>query len=289
MEPIDNIEGGVATLLENTPVATSYSKVNNHYVKRQQGTSTSATSISEQDTSRDRSDPSYPSSTPSTGSMFSSSSWAWVSLHAGTSSQDSTGHPNEKESLHDKEVENASVHALRESTFKRKFKGIFSTRKRKEKSKEKSVLSERHWTTEDAFFAAIGGYAVRSDSFWPSYRSTTLTFTPIGVIELARLGVLKKADSATVSDKSKADVVAKIIVCVQATWFLLQCAARKAQGLSITLLEVHVLAHVACAFIMYFLWFHKPYNVDHPIIMTEEKVVDLAALFAVAAPGVRIF
>ena len=145
---------------------------------------------------------------------------------------------------------------------------------------------DQKWTLEDAFFAVIGGYAVPSSSFWPSSYSQTLTFTPIGLMELSRLGLFTKADSASVSDKSKADIVAKIIVCLQAGWFLIQCLARLTQGLHITLLEVHVLAHVLCTFLMYFLWFHKPYSVESPIILTDERVVDLAALYAVAGPQV---
>ena len=157
----------------------------------------------------------------------------------------------------------------------------------KYRKKMKAIPNKHHWTTYDAFFAVIGGYAVRSDTFWPSWHSETLTFTPLGIVELARLGLLTKADPETVSDKSKADVITKIIVCIQASWFLLQCVARAIQGLSVTLLEVHVLAHVACTFVMYFLWFHKPYDVEHPVLLTDERVVDLAALFAVAGPEVR--
>lgn len=134
------------------------------------------------------------------------------------------------------------------------------------------------WTTQQAFFAVCGGFAVDSSTFWPQQR---LTFTPDGLIELARLGLLPDVSAATVADKSKADTGAKALVCIQAGWFLIQTLARLAQRLPVTLLEVHVLAHVVCAFLMYFLWLEKPYDAGHPIVYGGERVRDIAALFAV--------
>ncbi|OCL10417.1 hypothetical protein AOQ84DRAFT_374944 [Glonium stellatum] len=141
-----------------------------------------------------------------------------------------------------------------------------------------STKSFAPWTNEQAFFAICGGFAVDSTTFWPQKR---LTFTPDGLIELAKLGLLPDVSAATVTDKSKADTGAKVLVCVQVGWFLIQSLARLAQHLPLTLLEVHVLAHVACAFLMYFLWLDKPYDAGHPIICQDERVRDMAALFAV--------
>ncbi len=135
------------------------------------------------------------------------------------------------------------------------------------------------WTLQDAFFALSGGFAVDSTSFWPCSR---LTFTYAGIIKLAELELLPEISSAAISDKSKADIIAKVIVCLQASWFLIQSIARLCQGLPITLLEIHVLTHVACAFGMYILWLDKPYSVEYPIMLSDEATVDMAALFALA-------
>jgi hypothetical protein len=133
------------------------------------------------------------------------------------------------------------------------------------------------WTMEQAFFAFSGGFGVDSSSFFPQSR---LTFTVPGLIFLAKIGLLPNESPDAVNDKSKADYVAKILVCLQAGWFFVQCIARVAQKLPLTLLELHVLAHVLCAFAMYLLWIQKPYDVSSPILCRDEKVVDLAALFA---------
>lgn len=133
------------------------------------------------------------------------------------------------------------------------------------------------WTMQQAFFALSGGFAADLSSFSPRGR---VTFTLNGLKLLATLGLLPLESPETVEDKSKADYVAKVLVCLQAGWFMLQCLARLIQKLPLSLLEVHVLAHVFCAFCMYFLWIRKPYDANSPILCTREEVVDLAALFA---------
>ncbi|KAF2806309.1 uncharacterized protein BDZ99DRAFT_573876 [Mytilinidion resinicola] len=133
------------------------------------------------------------------------------------------------------------------------------------------------WTTEAAFFATSGGFAVHSSTFWPT---PILTFTPDGLLALAKLNLLP-VPAVTMMDKSKADTGTKILVCLQAGWFLLQTLARLVQHLPVTLLEIHVLAHVGCAFGMYWFWLRKPYDAEYPIILEDERIRDLVALWVV--------
>ena len=90
------------------------------------------------------------------------------------------------------------------------------------------------------------------------------TLTPRGAIGLARLGLLPKMRPEEIRDKSKADSLAKTLVCLQASWMILQCIERKAQGLPVTLLEVNTLVHVVCALLMYLFWLYKPQGVTEP-------------------------
>ena len=243
-----------------------------------------------QENSTDSPFPDYEPSNSPANSYDSSNSWVTVSVEDNNLIQPSTAEQHQMDKIEMAALSaanNSNTDSQSRTTQQKSNKNLFKYLKRlMSKRKKKSAPNKLHWTTEDAFFAVIGGYAVRSDTFWPSWDSETLTFTHIGIIELARLGLLTKADPETVSDKSKADVITKVIVCIQASWYLFQCIARAIQGLSVTLLEVHVLAHVACTFVMYYFWFYKPYNVDHPVLLTDERVVDLAALFAVAGPEV---
>jgi hypothetical protein len=65
-------------------------------------------------------------------------------------------------------------------------------------------------------------------------------------------------------DKSKANGLAKSLVCFQAFWFCVQCLARVAQALPVTLLELNTFAHSTCALLIYILWWDKPLDVEQP-------------------------
>lgn len=81
-----------------------------------------------------------------------------------------------------------------------------------------------------------------------------LTLTPEGVITLAKHGHFINISLETVSDRSKANFIAKALVCAQVLWMIIQCIARKINGYPLTLLEIHTMVHVVCALIIYSLW-----------------------------------
>ncbi|KIM26227.1 hypothetical protein M408DRAFT_73096, partial [Serendipita vermifera MAFF 305830] len=70
---------------------------------------------------------------------------------------------------------------------------------------------------------------------------------------------------AEIKDKSKSDVLTKLIVLVQTMWFVLQCIARGAQHLPLTELEVVTLAYAMLNLFIYLFWWDKPQNVECPI------------------------
>jgi len=80
-----------------------------------------------------------------------------------------------------------------------------------------------------------------------------ITLTSSGVIALAEMGyfVPVKTD---IEDRSKANVFQKTLVMFQVLWMVLQCVVRAANGLPITLLEIHILVHALCALVMYLCW-----------------------------------
>ncbi len=135
------------------------------------------------------------------------------------------------------------------------------------------------YTLRQAFFIVAGGLAVEMNYF---HKEPYLTVTPTGAVELARLGLLTPVPENVISDKTKADLITKMVVCVQAGWFIVQCIARVAQHLPLSLLEIHVLTHVFVALLMYLFWFAKPYDVASPIVVTEPKVIEAVALFTLA-------
>src|SRR4051794_41047383 len=71
-----------------------------------------------------------------------------------------------------------------------------------------------------------------------------------------------------INDKSKSDGLTKALALAQCIWLLVQLIARTSQGLAITELELSTGAFVFCAFIMYMLWWEKPFDMERRIIVT---------------------
>jgi hypothetical protein len=118
----------------------------------------------------------------------------------------------------------------------------------------------------------MGGFALDIDD--TNFRNAVLfngakrlTLTAKGVALLAQCGHIPDISIDEIKDKNKADGLAKLLVCIQAGWMIIQVISRTAAGLPTTLLEVHVVAHVVCALIMYMLWWHKPRQVTSPTIL----------------------
>jgi uncharacterized membrane protein len=87
---------------------------------------------------------------------------------------------------------------------------------------------KKKFTLLYGYYACMGGFAVDcskmdTSSFPNSFRPRTrMTITIPGIIELARRGVFVDIDTATIKDKSKADVLAKGLVIFQVTWMVVQ-------------------------------------------------------------------
>jgi hypothetical protein len=101
------------------------------------------------------------------------------------------------------------------------------------------------------------------------------------------MGILPDLSDEEVQDRSKADTIAKLLVCYQLVYFVVQVVARPFSGLPVTLLEVHVLIHIVCTIILYVIWFKKPYDVKSPYLCRDQRVVDVAALFVLTDVEVR--
>lgn len=103
---------------------------------------------------------------------------------------------------------------------------------------------------EGAFFVVMGGFTIGL----PGLPHKQLTVTPRGLIQLLGAGVVlpRHLDQCKtdITDKAKADMLAKFLVCSQGLWLIIQCIARHVQGLPVTLLEIHIMVHVVCAVVI---------------------------------------
>ncbi|KAK0436483.1 uncharacterized protein EV420DRAFT_236355 [Desarmillaria tabescens] len=75
------------------------------------------------------------------------------------------------------------------------------------------------------------------------------------------LGEIKKKE---IDDRDKGDGLSKAVAVGQATWFLLQCVARVAQHLPLTVLEIVAVGYAIFTIINYAVWWHKPLGISVP-------------------------
>src|ERR1700761_6026954 len=143
------------------------------------------------------------------------------------------------------------------------------------------VISTPPWTLTHSFYAVMGGYAFdlsKCPPFLPGCPKR-ITITPLGVVFLTKHApeVLPDLTRDQIEDKSKASVIAKTIVCVQALWFCLQCVARVAEALPFSLLEVITFAHAAFTLVTYYLWWCKPLDISQPPLVQADSILPLCA------------
>ena len=74
------------------------------------------------------------------------------------------------------------------------------------------------------------------------------------ILQLASEGRFLDISPAIISDKSKANLLGKGLVCMQVIWFFIQWTTRVAAEYPLALIEIHTVVHVVCALSMYILW-----------------------------------
>ena len=70
---------------------------------------------------------------------------------------------------------------------------------------------------------------------------------------------------AEIKDRGKSDWLAKSVVLLQTSWFVIQCIARGIEHLPVTHLEIVTLAYAAMNFVIYVFWWNKPLNINRPV------------------------
>jgi hypothetical protein len=127
----------------------------------------------------------------------------------------------------------------------------------------KESTPEKTWDMAQCFSAVMGGLTV-------SFGEEQLTLSAEGIRLLSFVGALPAVSSSQIRDKSKADGLAKSVVCIQATWMVAQVIARLAISLPVSLLEINTCGHVICALVLYLLWWSKPFDILDPLVLPDE-------------------
>ncbi|KAL8644022.1 MAG: hypothetical protein Q9226_007979 [Calogaya cf. arnoldii] len=144
------------------------------------------------------------------------------------------------------------------------------------------------------FYVLMGGLAFsipadlsESEQFVPSWACGTWFITQTGLWTLLKLDIdqVPSLSKEEIKSKSKANGLAKALVCAQAIWFLATCITRLAQGIPISLLELNTFGHAVCALFIYLLWWEKPFEVDIPTRVHSKALLDVFALIWVNTRG----
>ncbi|KAK2053713.1 hypothetical protein LY76DRAFT_638874 [Colletotrichum caudatum] len=130
------------------------------------------------------------------------------------------------------------------------------------------MLPRHSWGMAQCFYAVMGGFVAdlpSVDNENDAFRRVTVT--PEGIRLLSFAGKLPDIHESQIQDKSKADWMAKSLVCIQAGWMVAQVIGRLIKKLPVSLLEINTCGHVACAVLLYMLWWSKPFDVMDPTVL----------------------
>lgn len=127
---------------------------------------------------------------------------------------------------------------------------------------QSEVFPNNTVTWKYAWYTVMGGFVVDVSPIHDRY--TKMTITHWGIWELAKRGLFLPMEDDAIQDKAKATYLAKSIVICQLLYLVVDCIGRAAEGLPLTLLEIHTLVHVVCAGALYIAWWEKPFDVTEP-------------------------
>ncbi|KAF2116958.1 hypothetical protein BDV96DRAFT_598786 [Lophiotrema nucula] len=151
---------------------------------------------------------------------------------------------------------------------------------------ESTIAPARNWSITHSYFTLMGGFGIQVQdiNFMVSKRHTRLTLTPHGLEFVAKHAphLIPEIPEGALRDKSKANGLAKTLVCLQATWFCIQCITRLSQALTISLLELNTFAHAVCTLVIYFLWWDKLLDVEEPTVLQDEGLREMCTLLVVS-------
>jgi hypothetical protein len=145
-----------------------------------------------------------------------------------------------------------------------------------------------NWTLSHSFYVDMGGYGVPVVGSEGGIQTRTLQM--VEVERLYKKDVSSKFHIPEYSRKEimafgKADGFAKLFTCLQSGWLVVQSIARRIQHLPISELEIATLALIASAFIIYILWWNKPYDANQQTIIRPIDTVDMESTLYMVTRG----
>ncbi|KAL0958874.1 hypothetical protein HGRIS_014190 [Hohenbuehelia grisea] len=122
-----------------------------------------------------------------------------------------------------------------------------------------SRYKARGWTMVHGMFVQMDGFVVYQQPDDQAFQ--VLHHDDAGDYDIHHI------PAEAIWDKSKGDALAKVVVCLQLLWFILQFLARIQQHLAVTELELVTLGYAILALLLCFFWWYKPLDVQQPIAL----------------------
>ncbi|KAM0720650.1 hypothetical protein Q7P37_004787 [Cladosporium fusiforme] len=137
---------------------------------------------------------------------------------------------------------------------------------------DKSISPPGGWSLSSAFFANMGGFAIRSNT---NRRDNDIThLTGKHLLQLLKdqtYSLIPNSLPSTeeIKDLSKSDDFAKTLVMLQMIYFCANCLTRLIKGMPTTQLEMSVFGTAVCSLVSFVVLFRKPHSVKTvKILMT---------------------
>ena len=131
-------------------------------------------------------------------------------------------------------------------------------------------LLDQRWSMTHGFFIIMGGFHLFKHSSEEKSGAQSISqeddnpLHPLLASDLMHDDVYLFAMPIEVEtkDKGKSNWLAKSLVLLQMSGFVMQCIACAIEHLPVTHLKIVTLAYVAMNFVIYAFWWNKPLNVD---------------------------
>ncbi|EKM56455.1 uncharacterized protein PHACADRAFT_118172 [Phanerochaete carnosa HHB-10118-sp] len=134
------------------------------------------------------------------------------------------------------------------------------------------------WTLTHAFYGVMGGFVLETPPILEGETRFVLTLSGLRFVMDNAPDLLPDLSEEEIWSKGRSDALAKVLLMLQLLYFCISCAARLAQSLPLSLLEVTTLAHALCTVVTCVVWWKKPFNVQEPTLIrvTGERATKLA-------------
>ncbi|KIM71355.1 hypothetical protein PILCRDRAFT_82877 [Piloderma croceum F 1598] len=128
------------------------------------------------------------------------------------------------------------------------------------------------WTRAHAYFAIMGGFMLCEDETELYTLKRQLdTKDPAKSLEffMSEINITERE----IKDKSKGDMLSKVLVLLQTGWFVLQCIGRLVEHLPLTEIELVTIGFAILNLATYIFWWDKPLNVGCPVRIFVKKQI----------------